>query len=111
LRVKQLLDHFIQGHVIPLLLIPVVLSGMSCFSIVGLPQALRSSSKTDVILLAALSLLGMIGTVGTWLFLRGVRSRPPTWRVFELGRTAWSVLIAAAWLAGVVCGLVMIYET
>ena len=106
-HMKHLFDHFIQGHVIPLLLIPVVLSGLSCFAIFGLPQALRSSSRTDAIILIVISLLGIIGTIGTWVFLRAVRSRPHTWQVFNLGRTAWSFLISVTWLAGVLCGVLI----
>jgi hypothetical protein len=107
---KYLLDHLIQRHVIPLLLIPVVLSGLSCFAIFGLPEALRSSSTRDAIILAAISLFGIIGTICTSVFLRVIRSRPPTWKLFELGRTAWSILVTVAWLAGAGCGVLMIYD-
>jgi len=108
-RMKHLLNHLIQRHVIPLLLLPVVLSGFSCFAIYGLPQALRSASTTDAIILVIISLLGVIGTFCTSVFFRVVRSQPATWQVFELGRTAWAVLIAVAWFAGVACGVLMIY--
>jgi hypothetical protein len=108
---KHLLDHLIQRHVIPLMLLPVVMSGFSCFAIYGLLHELHTSSATDLIILAVISLVGIIGTLCTSLFLRFVRSQALTWQVFELGRTAWSVLIVIAWLAGVACGLLMIYET
>ena len=108
---KHLLNHLIQRHLIPLLLLPVVLSGFACFTIFGLVHELHTSSTTDLILLAVVSLLGIIGTFCTSIFLRVVRSQPPTWQIFQLGRTAWSVLITAAWLGGAACGLLMIYET
>jgi len=108
---KHLFNHLIQRHVIPLLLLPVVCSGFACFTIYGLLHELHTSSRTDLIFLAIISLLGIIGTLCTSVFLRVVRSQPATWQVFELGRTAWSVLIIAAWLAGVACGVLMIYET
>ena len=108
---KHLLNHLIQRHVIPLLLLPVVLSGFSCFAIYGLLHELRTSSSTDLIILGIISLLGIIGTLCSSVFLRVVRSQPVAWQVFELGRTAWSVLIVVAWLAGVACGVLMIYET
>ncbi len=110
-HMKHLLNHLIQRHVIPLLLLSVVLSGFSCFAIYGFLHELRTSSTTDLIILATISLVGVIGTVCTSVFLRFVRSQPLTWQVFELGRTAWSVLITAAWLAGVACGVLMIFET
>ena len=107
---KHLLNHLIQRHLIPLLLLPVVLSGLACFALFGLVHELRTSSTTDLIILGVISLLGVIGTLCTTVFFRVVRSQPATWQVFELGRTAWSVLIVSAWLAGVACGVVMIYE-
>lgn len=110
-QMKHLLNHLIQRHLIPLLLLPVVLSGFSCFAIYGLLHELRNSSATDLIILAIISSLGIIGTFCTLGFLRVVRSQPATWQVFELGRTAWSVLITVAWIAGVACGVLMIYET
>jgi hypothetical protein len=110
-RMNHLLNHLIQRHVIPLMLLPVVLSGFSCFAIYGLLHELRTSSATDLIILAVISLIGVVGTLCTSIFLRFVRSQPVTWQVFELGRTAWSALIIVAWLAGVACGVLMIYET
>jgi hypothetical protein len=107
---KHLLNHLIQRHVIPVLLLPVVASGMLCFSIFGLPQAVRSSATGDEIILAAMSLLGVVGTVGTAVLVHVIRSQPAAWQVFELGRTAWSVLVTVAWLAGVACGVLMTYE-
>jgi hypothetical protein len=108
---KHLLNHLVQRHVIPLLLLPVVLSGFAWFAIYGFLHEFRTSSTTDLIILAAVSMLGLIGTFCSSIVLRVVRAQPETWQVFELGRTAWSVLIIAAWIAGVACGLLMIYET
>jgi hypothetical protein len=112
---KHLLNHLIQRHVIPLLLLPVVFSGFACFAAYGLLHDLRTSSTAasmgDLIILAVVSLLGIIGTLCTSVFFRVIRSQPVTWQIFELGRTAWSVLIISAWLAGVACGVLMIYET
>ncbi len=107
---KHLLNHLIQRHVIPLLLLPVVFSGFACFAIFGLLHELHTSSTTDLIILTAISLLGLIGTFCTSIFLRIVRSQPTTWQAFELGRTAWSVLIIVAWITGAACGVLMIYE-
>jgi hypothetical protein len=83
---KHLLNHLIQRHVIPLLLLPVVLSGLACFAIYGLLHELRTSSSTDLIILGVISLLGIIGTLCSSVFLRVVRSQPVTWQVFELER-------------------------
>src|SRR4051794_17308695 len=108
---KHLLNHLIQRHLIPLLLLPVVLSGFACFAIYGLLHELHTSSTKDLIFLAIISLLGLIGTLCTSVFFRSVRSQHTNWRLFELGRTTWSVLILFAWLAGLACGILMIYET
>ena len=45
---KHLLSHLIQRHLIPLLLLPVVLSGLACFAIFGLVHELRTSSTSDL---------------------------------------------------------------
>lgn len=108
---KHIFNHLVQRHVIPVLLIPVVLSGWFCFAISGLPQALRTSSTTDAIILIVISLLGVIGTFCSSVLLRVVRSQPTTWQIVGLGRTAWSVLIVVAWLGGAACGVLMIYQT
>lgn len=107
---EHLLNHLIQRHLIPLLLIPVVLSGLACFAIAGLPEAFRGSSMSDIVILIIISLLGLVGSAGTFVLLRVIKKKAPDWRVFELGRTAWITLIALAWFAGVGCGLLMLHE-
>ena len=108
---KHLLNHLIQRHVIPLLLLPVVLSGFACFAIYGLLHELRTSSSTELIILGIISLFGILGTICSSVLLRVVWAQPVTWQIFELRRTAWMVLIVVAWLAGIACGVLMIYET
>lgn len=105
---KHLLNHLIQRHVIPLLLIPVVLSSFFCFAIYGFLHEFRTSSTGELIFMAILSLLGVIGTFCTLVLFRVVRSQPAAWQIFELGRTAWLVLITVAWLVGVACGVLML---
>ena len=107
---EHLLNHLIQRHVVPLLLLPVVMSGFFCLAILQLPETFRSPSTPDRIIAVVFSLFGIVGTVGTFIFLRVIRRKAQNWRVFELGRTAWLVLISVAWLAGVACGVLMLYE-
>ncbi|MGP8197927.1 MAG: hypothetical protein ACLQU4_00310 [Limisphaerales bacterium] len=108
---EHFLNHLIQRHVMPLLLIPVVMSSFSCFAILQLPEVFRSSSTPDQVVAVVFSLIGIFGTFGTYKFFRVIRHKAPTWRVFELGRTAWLVLIGMAWFAGLGCGVLMLYET
>jgi hypothetical protein len=108
---QHLLNHLIQHHVIPLLLIPVAISGVSCFAVYELLRELHDAPAADLILLAIFSIVGIIGTICTWFFLRSVRSQPVTWKTFELGRTTWSILIIFAWFAGAACGVLMIFDT
>ena len=108
---EHLFIHLIHRHVLPLLLLPIAASGCFCFAVFGLPEAFRSTSSGDRVVMVVFSLLGILGTVATFLILRLIHRRDREWRVFELGRTAWSVLISIAWLAGVGCGIVMLYET
>jgi hypothetical protein len=91
----------------PLLLLPVVLSGFSLFGILGLAETFHSSSTRDQVLLIALSLVGLVGSVGTFLCGRFIRNRSQQWQVFGLRKTAWLVLICLAWLIGLACGIVM----
>jgi hypothetical protein len=108
---EHFFNHLIQRHVVPVLLLPAVISGFSCFAILQLPAAFEAPSTPDRIVAVVFSLIGIFGTLGTCLFFRAIRRKQPDWRVFELGRTAWLVLIGAAWLAGVGCGVLMLYET
>ncbi len=87
------------------------MSGFLCFAILKLPEAFRSSSTQDQVLLVAFSLIGILGTFGTYQFFRVIRRKASDWTVFALGRTAWLVLIGFAWLAGAGCGVLMLYET
>jgi hypothetical protein len=87
------------------------MSGFSCFAIIGLPEVFRSSSTPDKVMAVVFSLIGILGTFGSYKFFRIVRHKAPNWRVFDLGRTAWLVLIGVAWFAGVGCGVLMLYET
>ena len=107
---ERLFNHLIQRHLVPLLLLPVVLSGLSCFGIFLLPEAFRGSSTGNRIIAVIFSLIGIFGTVATLILLRVIRRRPTSWRVFELGRTAWTILVTLAWLAGVACGFIMLHD-
>ncbi len=107
---EPLFNHLLQRHVIPVLLLPVVLSGLGCVTVLLLPSTFRSSSTPDRLLVGIISLLGILGTIATFLLLRAIRRRDVSWRVFELGKTAWSVLISLAWLGGVACGFLMLHE-
>jgi hypothetical protein len=107
---EHLFNHLIQRHLVPLLLLPVVLSGFGCFGILLLPEAFRGSSTGDRIIAVVFSLIGIFGTVATLILVRAIRRRPTSWRVFELGRTAWTVLVTLAWLAGVACGFIMLHD-
>ena len=108
---KHLLNHLIHRHVLPLLLLPIAVSGCFCFAVFTLPEAFRSTSTEDRFVAVVFSLLGIFGTAVTITFLRAMRRLSPEWRVFELGRTGWIVLISIAWLAGVGCGIVILYES
>jgi hypothetical protein len=108
-NMEHLFNHLIQRHLVPVLLLPVVLSGLCCFGILLLPEAFRGSSTDDRIIAVICSLIGIFGTVATLILLRAIRRRPTSWRVFELGRTAWTVLVSIAWLAGVACGFIMLH--
>jgi hypothetical protein len=107
---KGVSNHLIQQHVIPWLLLPVVMSGLACFAVFGLPDAFHSSSNSDVVGLTVASLLGILGSSGTFALLCTIRRKAPDWTVFELGRTAWLTLIILAWFAGLGCGGWMLHE-
>ena len=108
---KRLINNLLLHHLLPLLLLPVAMSGCFCFAILRLPEALRSNYTPDRVIAVIFSSFGILGTIATVIFLRAIRRRTSTWRVFELGRTAWIVLIGFAWIAGLACGVVMLYET
>jgi len=107
---ERLLNHLMQGCIVPLLLLPVVLSGLSCVALVQLPEALHSAPRSDQFIAVAFSLFGIIGTLGTIVFVRIVRRKAPNWQFFGLGRTVWIVLINLAWFAGLVAGGLKLYE-
>jgi hypothetical protein len=102
------LNHLAQRHLVPLLLLPVVMSGFCLFTVFGLPTAFRSSSTTDQILCLVFSMAGICGTAATLYFVRSITKRPASWRLFDLGRTAWLVLMVIAWGAGLGCGVLML---
>jgi hypothetical protein len=81
---EHLLKRLVQRHLVPVLLLPVVLSGLACFAVSGLPQAVRSSSRAEEIILVVVTLLGILGSLGTFVCLRVIRRQPPTWRIFDL---------------------------
>src|ERR1700678_3231800 len=108
---KHLLSHLIHRHILPILLLPIVVSGIFCVCIFELPAMFRSPSTPDRVISVVFSSLGILGTIATYLVFRVVRRRDQTWRVFELGRTAWTVLISVAWLCGVACGILIFYES
>ena len=108
---ERLGNRVVHGRLLPLLLLPVAISGFFCFTVFALPEAFRSTSRGDRVVAIVFSLIGIIGTFTTFMFLRAIRRRPPGWRVFDLGPTAWTVLVSTAWLMGIACGLFLIYET
>ena len=96
--------------VLPLLLAPVASSGLVVsVGILGLPDLLRNGTTTEQIFFALLTLAGIAGTIGTFLFLRAIYRRDPSWRVFELGRTAWILLLSISWALGMIGGVVFFW--
>src|SRR5262245_60479831 len=59
---KHLVNHLVQRHLVPVLLLPVVLSGLFCFAIFGLPAAVRSSSREEEVILVVVTLLVVLGS-------------------------------------------------
>src|SRR5881409_1139667 len=109
-NMERLFNHLIQRHLVPVLLLPVVFSGLGCFAVFLLPEVFRSSSTPDRVLAVVFSLIGIFGTIATFILLRVIHRQASSWRVFDLGRTAWTILVSLAWLVGVGCGCIMMYE-
>jgi len=106
---EHLFNHLVQRHVVPLLLLPVVLSGLGCFEVLLLPEAFRASTG-DRIIAVVFSLIGIFGTIATFILIRAIRRQESSWQVLELGRTAWTALVSLAWLSGVGCGCMMLHD-
>lgn len=102
--------HLLHRRVLPLLLLPITMCGCFCFATLQLPQAFRSGSA-DRAFVIVLSLIGILGTIVTFIILRFIYRRESTWRIFDLGRTAWMALLILAWLVGAGCGVLMLIDT
>lgn len=106
---EHIFNHLVQ-RLIPLLLLPVVFSGLCFFGLFQLASELRSFSKPDWIVAIVVSLMGILGTGTTYILLRAIRRQASSWRVLELGRMGWIVLVCLAWVGGVACGFIMMYD-
>lgn len=83
-------------------LLPVVASGFFLF--MGLAFIFRARSSPELIFGSAFTVVGLSGTgLGLWI-LWALRRSATSWRLLELGRTAWTSLVVLAWLIGIAIG-------
>jgi hypothetical protein len=99
-RMNHQLERLIGHHLILMILLAAGFFGLACCGIFLL------ADRMDAIVLSS---IGALGTVLTASFLCFIGGRPRSWHFLGVGRAAWMVVLASAWLAGVASALFMLY--
>lgn len=103
-KISESVAHsVIYKMLVPLVLLPIFTSG-SLLPVLFTDEW-RKAKGGELVMLAVMAGVSVLGTVSTIMAIRFLRARPAGWQLFALGRAAWITLLATSWLAGVGCAL------